>query len=154
MHTYVCTSAGPIIDCMNDMVSEGDNIVLQCEASEPVIFFFRGRERACDNISYTYNDTEQDRGSYWKVDGNASSCWLTVIHAESSDSGVYECVCSYSRSRNETEVKVYPEPLLLEVLGSVSGFLVLVVSVLVIILSIFVWKNCRKRKENTSDPGT
>jgi len=131
--------------------------VLLCEASEPVIFFFRGRERACDNISYTYNDTQQDGGSYWKVDGNASSCQLTVVHADSSASGVYECMCSYSRSRNETDVKVcsesteYPGDQVPLILGIVlpSGFLVLVLSVFIIIL---LWKDYRKRTERLSDP--
>ena len=150
MHIHVCTSAGPIIDCINDTVSEGDNIVLRCEASEPVIFIFRGRERACDNSLYTYNDTQQDGGSYWEVEGNASSCHFTVHKAEGSDGGIYECVGSHSELRNTTQVEVNKEfPIVIVLL---SSLLALVVSVLVIVLSASVWKHYRKQKKRLLDP--
>ena len=150
----VSISAGPTINCINTHVVEGGSIVLLCEASDPpnatVIFILRGRERACDNCTL---EPSPGGGSFWEVCGNASSCRLTVSNAQSSDGGEYVCEAQPIGSKASVYVEVIPVSLLLETVLS-SGFLVLVVSVLVISLSTFVCELCRKRKrkERTSDP--
>lgn len=148
----ISTSADPTINCINTHVVEGESIVLLCEASDPqnvtVIFILRGRERACDNRTL---ELSPGGGSFWEVWGNASSCQLTVSNAQSSDGGEYVCEAQPIGSKAHVYVEVIPVSLLLETVLP-SGFLVLVVSVLVIILFTFVRKLYRKRNKRTSDP--
>ena len=136
-------------------VSEVESVALMCAPSESpnvtVIFILRGPERDCDNC------TLHNGSSYWEVQGNASSCQLTVFNAQGSDSGDYHnftCMCTHVE-----EIPDYPGPQQVNifevttiVLSLVLIVLSLVLVILVVLLFTFAWKLYRKRTERLLDP--
>lgn len=123
-----------------------------CAPSEPpnvsVIFVLRGPERDCDNC------TLHNGSIYWKVQGNASSCQLTVFNAQGSDSGDYgNFTCMYTHVE-EFEIPDNSEShqLFLKVTLPITIFLSLVLVILVVLLFTFARKLYRKRKKRLLDP--